>query len=1187
MIGVAFLLLLFGFGALSVLARARARPPRVGFRQLYEISVSGVLAASFCSVVLLEIGLFGLFSLTLALALCCFLLFGLRFSIIRENFAGAAISLQPSWRHFVLLAVLIGAAFLRFPAANYLAGGQDQGVYINMANHFAETGEVFVHDKLPELLRGNSRLQEFYDKHSLSGLHQRDHIPFARELLPGLYFQPEDSSIFVPQFYHLHPLWMAISNLIFGASNTAFVLLPFSLLAILSVYLLANTLARSSVVGLMSAALLAANPAHSYFAKFPVSETIAGAFVLAAFYFFAKSRERDAYYLTFSALAFGAAFFTRISGFMILCCLIPALAIRICQLRDSRRSRLLQFSWALVGLYGWSFFHGLAYSFPYSRHIYFENLKITGDIYYAGSIFLLCCSLIPAAAFSLSRWNAKPLRQIWISLARRRNYLAFAALVLLTAAAAYKGYQLGFTDTYASHPYFGKRWRLAAKGFDSLYRFNPVVLLRFLTPLGGLFFFVGFYCFLKRSFFSRALMLVSALMLTLLSFHILRNFVAGNYYYYTRYLCSELLPLAVICSAFGFWITVRRLPRAAKTLLTFLFLGFTLVPSTVRALGHVGSADMEGFYDSMSGLNRLMPEEAVVILDRRGMPYETIALPLILSFQRPVIIYRFDELLRAHHMNRAFSYLVEKGHPVYMISAQTGWTKMPFFEHIHRAIVPQKRLQHTKGKTFPSWEYSKQKPALRLHLYRFNPTQEPAAKPEPKLDDRITVGAHYYLWHPEHFKEGDYLRAKLVPPQEPELGKYSSNDVSVIEQHISWASQHGIDFFTLDYWPDLPQYHSRIDTAFLKAKNIGDIKFCIFYESQDLRYIQRWGATAFTEEEVERFAADIEKFSERYFDHPSYLKINGKPVVVLYLTRTYAKYYEKAIGRAREVARAKGFELYLIGDEIFWDVTQERRDENSFRVKSTRPQLERIKLFDAITSYNLYTRRYKRHRGYEGLKQFVIDSRKLFQKYIDAVPPTMPVIPVVLPGYNDRAIEDRKNHAMPRTLAPGAAEGGFLALGIEELAKPLLHPDLNMFFVTSWNEWMEDTSIEPVKPSAPTARDISESGDFYTEGYNYRGYGMAYLETIRDHVVAASGRVLDQNGQPASGVSVVAYRNGAAAAATYSHSDGYFTLSRLRMPPGEYIIGTSRANMTKVQVEENKTVTGLNLLQVQPTPQTN
>ena len=65
--------------------------------------------------------------------------------------------------------------------------------------------------------------------------------------------------------------------------------------------------------------------------------------------------------------------------------------------------------------------------------------------------------------------------------------------------------------------------------------------------------------------------------------------------------------------------------------------------------------------------------------------------------------------------------------------------------------------------------------------------------------------------------------------------------------------------------------------------------------------------------------------------------------------------------------------------------------------------------------------------------------------------------------------------------------------------KPLADPKLHAILITSWNEWNEDTVIEPLSPSAPTADDVS-GRQLFTQGYTYEGFGSAYLDVVRDHL---------------------------------------------------------------------------------------
>ena len=385
-----------------------------------------------------------------------------------------------------------------------------------------------------------------------------------------------------------------------------------------------------------------------------------------------------------------------------------------------------------------------------------------------------------------------------------------------------------------------------------------------------------------------------------------------------------------------------------------------------------------------------------------------------------------------------------------------------------------------------------------LHYLAPNLSSSPAAPEETRDSERgegprgYLTGVHYYVWYPKNWGQG-YLRGFLNPPQGPALGNYSSQDPRVIEQHIDWSHQYGIDFWTIDWWPGRPERDEVIKNTICQARNIEKIKFCIFYESWGRGFDKELWATNFDEEVARLFVSDFEYIAGTYFNHPSYLKIKGRPVVILYATRSFIGAYEEAIRLLRQRMRQLGFDIYLVADEIFWKIRKGKRVD-------AKPDVRRIKLFDAITAYNMYEGSRPEQGGYADSSTFFEDVTAKYREYEKiARENNVDFIPGIMPGYNDRGVRLRVNHyVIPRQFGPGEAEGSFLTESIEKLALPFLDPDIRMILVTSWNEWNEGTQIEPTVSGPPTSSDTSESGKDYTQGYPYSGYGKKYLEILRD-----------------------------------------------------------------------------------------
>ncbi len=436
--------------------------------------------------------------------------------------------------------------------------------------------------------------------------------------------------------------------------------------------------------------------------------------------------------------------------------------------------------------------------------------------------------------------------------------------------------------------------------------------------------------------------------------------------------------------------------------------------------------------------------------------------------------------------------------------------------------------------------------------------------PTPASPQSPLVGAYYSDWFPSNSIQGT-LRQHLVPAQGTDPTQVNSADPSTAEAAIAQASRSGVSFFALDWWPSRAAQNQNVD-AFLRAKNLGDIKFCMFYETWDLGFDPRLESTQVNPQMEATFDANLLQFARRYFSNPSYLRVAGRPVVVLYLTRTLTGDVGGMISGARRVLASHGYDPYLIGDEVYWRTTAETPFFGPNWLTQT-PQVSRITLFDAITGYSLYVGDANDLLApsddfvgaYPGQTHIVQDETGLYRRYSAATLGSVPVIPDVTPGENTRGVRLSVDEpAEPRRWLPGQPAGSTLQNFLWQIAKPVLDPRAPIVFTTTWNEWNEDTAIQPVG-GTPTAKDNSPTGSAYTQGFTYGGEGSSDLGAIRDFVAVAWGQVCDSSGRPLVGADVAAVRNGIDVSTARTDSRGWYLLRRTSATAGLLVITGSGA----------------------------
>lgn len=128
--------------------------------------------------------------------------------------------------------------------------------------------------------------------------------------------------------------------------------------------------------------------------------------------------------------------------------------------------------------------------------------------------------------------------------------------------------------------------------------------------------------------------------------------------------------------------------------------------------------------------------------------------------------------------------------------------------------------------------------------------------------------------------------------RKPLWGYINEADPAVMSMEIDQATKHGVNVFIFDwYWYDgRPFMETTLDNGFLKADNVNKMKFYLMWANHDV--VNTWDTrlNRIKEDNViwtgkvdrEEFEKICKRNIEKYFKHPQYYKIDGKPVFMIY-----------------------------------------------------------------------------------------------------------------------------------------------------------------------------------------------------------------------------------------------------------------------------------------------------------------
>ena len=156
----------------------------------------------------------------------------------------------------------------------------------------------------------------------------------------------------------------------------------------------------------------------------------------------------------------------------------------------------------------------------------------------------------------------------------------------------------------------------------------------------------------------------------------------------------------------------------------------------------------------------------------------------------------------------------------------------------------------------------------------------------------------------------------------PLWGYVNEANPEIMEMEIACAAKYGVNVFIYDwYWYDhRPFLENCLNDGYLKAKNNDQVKFYLMWANHDVTHMWNVELSSYTKEVIwegavgmSEFKVIVDRWITKYFSHPSYYKIDGKPVLMIYDVFNFVKGFgglegtRGAVAYLREEVKKAGF----------------------------------------------------------------------------------------------------------------------------------------------------------------------------------------------------------------------------------------------------------------------------------------
>lgn len=309
-------------------------------------------------------------------------------------------------------------------------------------------------------------------------------------------------------------------------------------------------------------------------------------------------------------------------------------------------------------------------------------------------------------------------------------------------------------------------------------------------------------------------------------------------------------------------------------------------------------------------------------------------------------------------------------------------------------------------------------------------------------NSRPIVGAFCYYWY---VSGKDNWPGVFVKPQ---LGYYDSRHTITTEIQNQWKVKSGLDLDIISWDGDFA--YSNFIHGY-EQSNVGASRQYFFLYESEMRLGScssiDFGSTENRTNDYEILMSDVEQIAKDEFQKPNYFHFQGKPVLMFWITSCFKGDLDEVVADIRDlVINLTGTAPFLICDEL------------AFSGWEDQGKLQRIMLFDGVSSYGFYNPDMATLYNNQMNDDYLNAMQQSLDKWSDVIADLKNVftdepVRLFLPAFPGFHVASQ----LPPLYSTNEQFQQQLAI----VAKLAAEKNASGVFITSFNEHFEDTAIEP------------------------------------------------------------------------------------------------------------------------------